>query len=193
MVGLCASNVRIRQKILTIYVSTSCRLWYQRIKDLGDDSADESPANSSACSQMGNMQSGNRASKKRKRDVASRDEEDNIRAFQRVRVLLKLNKLNSNPHSDVLKRLSCAPLLPQTLIPSLESMRMANHISNWPVESLGDEMKPTQLTQSCDLYGFRYREDWTSPRYQTHVGSSGGLVCDALFKSNNSMSLLRGT
>jgi hypothetical protein len=65
-------------------------MWFQRVEEVIEDSRDQSIGIAEAYSQMGNMQPEIQASKKRKRVSASEnEEEEDIRAFQRVRLLLQ--------------------------------------------------------------------------------------------------------
>jgi Myb-like DNA-binding domain len=66
-------------------------MWFQRIEEVIDDSADLSTEIRGTCSATEDMRPNNQASKKRKRTANSggEEEEEDMKAFQRVRLLTK--------------------------------------------------------------------------------------------------------
>jgi Myb-like DNA-binding protein FlbD len=101
LVILSALDSQLRTAKLTIQCSSGCSMWFQRIEEVVDDSANQPIAIPEAYSTTRNLQPNCQASRKRKRPEASGiEEEEDIRAFQRVRLLYKSRQdppdLNTN-------------------------------------------------------------------------------------------------
>jgi hypothetical protein len=106
---------------------------------------------------VGDKEPGNQTSKKRKRATAFGEEEDDIKAFQRVRLLLKFGKLSLSQQHDPLN--SCAGAHPSSPRPMLgtECIEMDRHSGPGllPV-TWGTDVNPTPLAWTYDSSGFHY-------------------------------------
>jgi Myb-like DNA-binding protein FlbD len=90
LVSLSALDSQLRTAKLTFQCSSGCSMCFQRIEEVFDYSADQRTAIPDTCSTTRNLRPNCQTSRKRKRpDSGIEEEEEDIRAFQRVRLLFK--------------------------------------------------------------------------------------------------------
>jgi hypothetical protein len=125
-------NYQCQNVNLSLYYSTGCALWFQRIEEITNNS-DESTVTSSTCSQRGSMNPRIRKSNKRKRAATSGgEEEEDIRAFQRVRLLFQPRQSHDASQFD--------PLRSHRFLYKEDGVSQQNQIDTGSSDDLYDEL-----------------------------------------------------